>query len=123
MYRLQVSYSGGFEVRNSIVLSVCTVIVLSACAKRPGAIAPASIPANAYANMNCKTLATTLTNERNTLSVLSQSQNSAATADAVGVFLVGIPAGSVAGGDQEGEIAVSKGKIVALEAAQQNKGC
>ena len=110
-------------MRKYLVLSVCAAVTMSACAKRPGAITATNIPASAYSNMDCQTLATTLTNEKNTLAILSKSQNSAATADAVGVFLVGIPAASLTGGDQEGDIAVSKGKIVALEATQQGKGC
>lgn len=73
--------------------------------------------------MDCKTLTAELETERTKLSALSQAQNEAATADAVGVFLVGVPAASLTGNDNEGEIAVSKGKIVAIEANTQRRGC
>ncbi len=51
------------------------------------------------------------------------SQNHAANADAFGVFLVGVPAGSLTGGDKEGDIAVSKGKVEAMGMAMRGKGC
>lgn len=37
----------------------------------------------------------------------------AATSDAVGVFFVGVPVGSLTGADKDGQIAVSKGKVQA----------
>ena len=39
------------------------------------------------------------------------------------MFLVGVPIGSVAGGDKEGEVAVSKGTVSAMESAALSKGC
>ena len=57
-----------------------------------------------------------LADERNTLSTLSVQQNNAVAGDAVGVFLIGVPVSSLSGGDKAGEIAATKGKIIALEA-------
>jgi hypothetical protein len=54
--------------------------------------------------------------EQQTLASLSAAQQSAVTGDAVGVFLIGVPMSSLSGGDKEGAIAASKGKILALEA-------
>jgi hypothetical protein len=48
---------------------------------------------------------------------LTRQQNNAATADAVGVFLLLVPAGSVFGGNVEGELAQAKGEVMALERA------
>jgi len=97
--------------------------VLSACAKRPDAIVPVDIPMSAYSNKSCSALRADLTREREKLSTLSASQNSAATGDAIGVFLIGVPVSSLGGGDQEGNIAVSKGKIQSMELTFQKKGC
>lgn len=99
------------------------VLTLAACAKRPDAIAPANIPFEAYLTQSCDELASLLIAEQQLLSALEAQQNSAATGDALGVFLVGIPVSSVTGGDQEGNIAVSKGKIEAIEAARLSKNC
>ena len=78
---------------------------------------------SAYENMECQQLSEQLIAEKNKLAELSKSQNSAATTDAIGVFLVGVPAASLTGNDNEGDIAVSKGKVVALEANITRRGC
>ena len=77
----------------------------------------------AYTNLTCEMIAAELVTEQTSLAALSKAQGEAATADAVGVFLVGVPVGSVTGGDKEGLIAVSKGKIEALQGAARSKGC
>jgi len=82
----------------ALSLSVGTV----ACAKRPDAIVPVDIPIAAYTNLSCQALASELVKERSTLASLSKQQNEAATGDAVGVFLIGVPASSTFGGDKEG---------------------
>lgn len=105
------------------VFPVLAVALLSGCAKRPDAIAPAAMPSETYAGLECNQLNESLVTERNTLTTLSAAQNSAANADAVGVFLVGVPVASLTDGDKEGLIAVTKGKIQALESAKLRKGC
>jgi len=113
----------GIIMTRFICVALAAAFLLCGCAKRPGSIVPANIPVSAYANLNCSQLAEEQIAETEKLAALSKSQNKAATADAVGVFLVGVPAGSLTGNDQEGDIAVSKGKIQAIEAAQKNKAC
>ncbi|TPL00670.1 hypothetical protein FJ938_22000 [Mesorhizobium sp. B2-4-14] len=48
--------------------------------------------------------------DRERLAVLTNQQNKAATGDALGVFLIGVPVSSLSGGDHETEIAVLKGR-------------
>ena len=106
------------------IACVCLSVGLaSGCAKRPDAIVPVDIPMAAYSGLNCKGIAQETIAENNKLAALSKSQNSAATGDAVGVFLIGVPMSSVTGGDKEGMIAVSKGKVQALENTARAKGC
>lgn len=100
-------------MKNSFIL-IFVVLAASACAKRPDAIAPVSM-GNAFSNVSCNQAQTMLNTERASLTTLSAAQNTAANNDAFGVFLIGVPMGSVSGGDNEGNIAVSKGKILALE--------
>jgi hypothetical protein len=99
------------------------ITLFGGCAKRPDAIVPVDIPMTAYTNLDCKRMARETISENEKLAALSKSQNSAATGDAVGVFLIGVPMSSVTGGDKEGQIAVSKGKVQALENAARAKGC
>ncbi|MCE1237096.1 MAG: hypothetical protein LWW93_12165 [Hyphomicrobiales bacterium] len=98
-------------------------IFLGACAKRVDAIVPVDIPMAAYQNMSCQALAQEQIKEQTTLASLSEQQNSAATGDAVGVFLVGVPVSSTFGGDKEGLVAVSKGKVTAIDSAMKSKNC
>lgn len=96
------------------LLIVAVFATLAACAQRPDAIAPVGM-GNAFVSVPCHDARMMLQEERHTLTSLSAQQNSAATGDAIGVFLIGVPMSSVGGGDKAGEIATSKGKIVALE--------
>jgi len=107
----------------ALLISTVVVIGLVGCAKRPGAIVPANIPVSAYSNQSCQSLAQELIQEQATLAALSSAQSSAATGDAVGVFLFAVPVGSLVGADKAGDIAVSKGKVNAMELAMKSKGC
>ncbi|RWC25946.1 MAG: hypothetical protein EOS70_32575 [Mesorhizobium sp.] len=48
--------------------------------------------------------------DRERLALLTNQQNKAATGDALGVFLIGVPVSSLSGGDHETEIAILKGR-------------
>lgn len=110
-------------MKTRVVLAACVAISMAGCAKRPDAIVPVDIPMAAYSNLDCEALARELVTERATLASLSEQQSSAATGDAVGVFLAGVPLSSTFGGDKEGQVAVSKGKVNAIESAIKAKGC
>ncbi|OAE40685.1 hypothetical protein A7J57_10525 [Agrobacterium tumefaciens] len=77
----------------------------------------------AYSNLDCQALARDFITEQASLSAVSKQQHDAATGDAVGVFLVGVPMSSTFGGDKEGQVAVAKGKVNAIEANLKAKGC
>lgn len=96
---------------------------LVACAKNPDAIAPISMPVNAYAGLSCEQLVTENRRSSAALAAVSQQQKQAATGDAVGVFLIGVPVSSLSGGDKEGLVAQHKGEIVAIEGAMRAQGC
>ncbi len=102
---------------------ILPLAILASCAKRPDAIVPVDIPMGAYTNLSCKELDQELLKEQLKLAAVSKEQNQAATGDAVGVFLIGVPASSVFGGDKEGDVAVAKGKVQAIENARMSKGC
>ena len=89
-------------------------LTVAACAQSPDAIAPVSM-GNAFAQVPCRQAHAMLTQERQNLAVLSQAQNNAVAGDAIGVFLIGVPMSSLSGGDKAGDIAATKGKIIALE--------
>lgn len=102
---------------------LASTLAVASCAKRPDAIVPVDIPMAAYSNQSCQGLAQELMKEQANLAAVSKQQNQAATGDAIGVFLVGVPASSTFGGDKEGQVAVSKGKVNAIEGSIKAKGC
>jgi len=97
--------------------------ILAGCAKNPDAIAPISMPVNAYAGLSCDQLAVEHRRSAAALAAVSQQQKQAATGDAVGVFLIGVPVSSLSGGDKEGLVAQHKGEIVAIEGAMRAQRC
>lgn len=88
---------------------------LAACAQNPASIAPVAM-GSAFAAQECTSARRDLLAERMTLEAAEEKQRGAVVGDAVGVFLIGVPVSSLAGGDVAGQIATSKGKILALEA-------
>jgi hypothetical protein len=76
-------------------------LLAMACTPRADSIPPVSMT-GAFDSMSCNQATSALNDERATLVRLEQRQNSAATADAVGVFLVLVPISKVTGGDLAG---------------------
>lgn len=106
-----------------IIAIVAAFAALSACAKRPDAIVPIDIPMAAYQGQSCQQLASELIKEQQNLIAMSKQQEQAATGDALGVLVFGIPVSSATGGDKEGQVAVAKGKVQSIENTLKSKGC
>jgi hypothetical protein len=98
-----------------VAASVAALSTLSGCATRPSGIAPLSVDASEYYHLSCSDAKAELETTRQKEAALSRQQNNAATGDAVGVFLLLVPVGSVFGADVEGELALAKGQVRALE--------
>ncbi|MEO1222533.1 MAG: hypothetical protein AAFY42_14570 [Pseudomonadota bacterium] len=90
------------------------VALVSACAPAPESIAPISM-GNAFQSLSCGDAYAILQDEKTTLAALEERQRDAQAGDAIGVFLIGVPVSSLSGNDVSGEIAASKGKVIALE--------
>lgn len=105
------------------LIVILAVLAIAGCAKRPGSIKPAAMPADVYAAYSCQRIATDLQAERENLSAMSKKQHDAATGDAFMVFMIGVPVASLAGGDNEAQISISKGRIEALTQAAARNSC
>lgn len=103
-----------------LMLPLATIAALAACAQRPDAIAPADL-GNAYAATSCHDARMQLAQVQADLAALSTAQTAAANGDALGVFLLGVPVGSLTGGDKAGQIATAKGQQLALQT--RLRGC
>lgn len=75
------------------------------------------MPSSNYKGLLCDETKTALTQATAKENALTKQQNNAATGDAVGVFLILLPLGSVFGADKEGELAQAKGEVLALRGA------
>jgi len=104
-------------------LPIAMLVVLAGCAKQPEEIAAADIGPNPYLRVSCKSLAQEKNNLNQGLENLSAAQKSAASSDALGVLLLGLPVSSMSGNDKEAAISISKGRIQAVETAQVKRGC
>lgn len=102
--------------RIAVIISLVAVVGLSACAQRASTIAPAAMPAGMYSNLSCSQARQERLQVQATLDSMSAAQDRAATGDALGVFLLGIPWSSLSGRDQSGMIATERGKLLALDA-------
>lgn len=71
---------------------------------------------NAFAAVPCQQAYGMLNEQQRNLSQVSKQHRRAATGDAFGVLLLGLPVSSITGGYVAGDVAASKGKINALEA-------
>jgi hypothetical protein len=78
----------------TFMAALAATLSLAACATPPG-----RIKAAAYAPTNCPRDA------EGQLKALTAAQQATANNDALGVFLIGLPLGSMSGGDNEAEIA------------------
>lgn len=100
------------------ILLLTATLAVAGCASRASSIAPAAVPSSNYSGLNCEETKLMLAQKLEQRNALTRQQNNAATGDAVGVFLVLLPVGSIFGADKEGELAQAKGEVMALEGAQ-----
>ncbi len=64
-----------------------------------------------------------MTDVNSRLGIASNAQQRAATGDALGVFMIGVPVSSLAGTDRETEVAILKGQADALGQEMIKKDC
>ncbi|WP_414898963.1 hypothetical protein [Rhodovulum sp. YEN HP10] len=93
---------------HGLARSAALVLSVSACARRPDAIAPVAMPAGMYDRMSCARARGELMDVNAEIQELSRRQSGAATADAVG--------------DKSGKLAAAKGRKLALEARLEGCG-
>lgn len=107
-------------MRKTLIL-VGALLVAAGCAKKPEEISAVDIGSGAYRGQSCSQLAAALVQQQQNLENLSAAQRSAASGDAMGVFLLGLPLSSMSGNDKEAAIAVSKGHIQSIQSEQQRR--
>lgn len=106
-----------------VMIAMLAALGTAGCAKNPDAIVAVNISQHAYSGLSCQQLAAEHQRSSLALAAVSQQQRQAATNDAVGVFLIGVPVSSLSGNDKEGLVAQHKGEIIAIEGAMRVGNC
>ncbi len=104
------------------LLAVAATASLVACANRPESIHASYVSYEKFMDSECAGLSSMLADTRSELDKFSELQNSKATGDAIGVFLLGVPFSKLSG-DHEADVARLKGEVEAIETAQVKKRC
>ena len=73
--------------------------------------------------MNCRQLLTAKETWKKNVATLSDQQQKARSGDTIGVILIGIPTGSLSGGDVETQLAQAKGHFNAVNSVIIRKSC
>lgn len=107
---------------SKLILLLLALAVISGCANRPEAIRASFVSHEKYADQNCTELSAIMATTRAELDKFSKLQDSKATGDAVGVFLLGVPLSKLTG-DHEADVARLKGTVEAVETAQVKAKC
>ena len=101
-----------------LIIALPLLATVAACASRPESIVPVGGSNIAvHEGKTCSQMFAEKTEVDQLVQALSARQNKAANADAWGVFLLGVPVGSLSGAEVEAELAVAKGKQLSLSGA------
>lgn len=97
--------------------------LLAACAQNPDNIAAVEVAGDPYGRFSCKQLKTERLKVSQELEAVSADQKKAASGDALGVFLLGLPVSSMSGNDKEAAVAIAKGRVNELDRKLLEKNC
>ena len=101
----------------SRVVFILATLVIAGCASGANSVAPIALPSSNYKGLSCDETKTALTTARARQAALTESQDNAQIGDAIGVFFVLLPLGSIFGDESEGDLALAKGEVLALQGA------
>lgn len=109
------------NTKSALFLALVAGLV-AGCANRPESIRASFVSHEKFTSLDCTQLATRMSDTRAELDKYSKMQDSKATGDAWGVFLLGVPFSKLSG-DHEGDVARLKGEVEAIDTAQIKAGC
>lgn len=104
--------------RLTLTLTIAA-LALAACATPPESVAPAPLAgaeAAQIARLSCRDAEAERRKALTLAASLEDAQRAAAEADALAVFLVGLPVASMTGGDRADALAAARGHVAALDA-------
>lgn len=109
-----------FHVWPALLAGAC---LLSSCAQDPQYVEPTYVSDVPYQALSCRQLGIDQDRLLNAVQIASTRQQTASNNDAVGVLLLGLPIGSMAGEDNAQQLARLKGELEAVQTALKSKDC
>lgn len=106
-----------------LLLVTAFLTVVAACAKNPENIGAITVAGDPYGRFSCSQLSAERLRIAQELEVAEAAQRSAASGDAMGVFLIGLPISSMSGNDQEAVIGVAKGRVQEIDRLRLARNC
>jgi len=106
---------------SALIATAC--LLATACATSPEKIHAAYVDDQPYRSLSCEQLGAQLEQRQAALALDVAEQQKAHSTDAMGVFLIGLPVGSMGGHDKAKVIAQERGELEALERAEGTRGC
>ncbi|MGO9389249.1 hypothetical protein [Rhodoblastus sp.] len=96
---------------------------LTSCAQAPEEVRPSYVSSVAYDSWTCRQLGEEQARLQAALTGASAQQNQTRSTDVAGWLFIGLPVGSMSGGNVAPEIANYKGQIEAVQQAMIRKSC
>ncbi len=98
-------------------------LAAAACATSPANVQPAYVSPTVYAGLSCAELQAEDARLAVALANVYRRQNRTRAADTWGVFLIGVPVGTVAGNNVAGQVAQVKGAQATLRQVMSSRAC
>jgi hypothetical protein len=111
---MRVRHAAGF-----VVLAT----MLASCAQTPEEVRPAYVSSVAYESWTCRQLGEEQARLQAALTGASSQQSQTRSNDVAGWVLIGLPVGSMSGGNVAPEIANYKGQIAAVQQGMIRRNC
>lgn len=108
---------------NRPLIAALAALAVAACATPPSRVLPAYVSPTVYAGLSCAELQAEDARLAVALANVYRRQNRTRTADSWGVFLIGVPVGTVAGNNVAGQVAQVKGEQAAVRQAMAARAC
>jgi hypothetical protein len=109
-------------MKDRCIIALLT-LALSSCAQAPEEVRPAYVSMVGYEGWNCRQLGEEQARLQAALTAASAQQNQTRSNDVAGWIFIGLPVGSMSGGNVAPEIANYKGQIEAVQQAMIRKSC
>lgn len=103
-----------------IAIIALSPALIAACAPQPSSVVPTTIPSGIYAGMTCDQVRFEMDRVTAQHGTLIRNQRTAATLDAFAVLFTAMPLATMSGADSQGDLSISKGRLLALEAAARH---